>query len=65
VYLYNSGYDPTHSYLSVGLLSKVLSLKDSIDAGRNTCDFLKGAEEYKYRLGGREIPIYSCHIALG
>jgi CelD/BcsL family acetyltransferase involved in cellulose biosynthesis len=65
VYLYNSGYDPTHSYLSVGLLSKVLSLKDSIDAGRKTYDFLKGAEEYKYRLGGSEIPIYSCHIALG
>jgi len=64
VYLYNSGYDPMHSYLGVGLLSKVLSLRDSIDAGRKTYDFLKGAEEYKYRLGGREIPIYSCHIAL-
>lgn len=65
VYLYNSGYDPAHSYLSVGLLSKVLSLRDSIDAGRKTYDFLRGAEEYKYRLGGREVPIYSCRIALG
>ncbi len=64
VYLYNSGYDPPHSYLSVGLLSKVLSIKDSIERGRKRYDFLKGAEEYKYRLGGKEIPIYCCSIAL-
>jgi CelD/BcsL family acetyltransferase involved in cellulose biosynthesis len=64
IYLYNSGYDPLYSYLSVGLLSKVMSVKDSIERGRNTYDFLKGAEEYKYRLGGREIPIYSCRIGL-
>lgn len=64
VYLYNSGYDPLYSYLSVGLLSKVLSIKDSINRGDKVFDFLKGAEEYKYRLGGKEIPIYSCRIAL-
>jgi CelD/BcsL family acetyltransferase involved in cellulose biosynthesis len=64
VYLYNSGYDPLYGYLSVGVLSKVLSIKDSIERGRKRFDFLKGAEEYKYRLGGREIPIYSCRIAL-
>jgi CelD/BcsL family acetyltransferase involved in cellulose biosynthesis len=64
IYLYNSGYDPPHGYLSVGLLSKVFSIKDSIERGRKRYDFLKGAEEYKYRLGGREIPIHSCRIAL-
>jgi CelD/BcsL family acetyltransferase involved in cellulose biosynthesis len=64
VYLYNSGYDPLHSYLSVGLLSKALSIKDSIARGRKTYDFLKGAEEYKYRLGGVEIPVYGCRIVL-
>jgi len=64
VYLYNSGYDPLHSHLSVGLLSKVLSIKDSIERGRKKFDFLKGAEDYKYRLGGKEIPIYICRIAL-
>ncbi len=62
VYLYNSGYDPEYGYLSVGLLSKLLSIKDSIERGRRRYDFLKGPEEYKYRLGGREIPIYSCRI---
>jgi CelD/BcsL family acetyltransferase involved in cellulose biosynthesis len=64
IYLYNSGYDPPNGYLSVGLLSKVFSIKDSIERGRKRYDFLKGAEEYKYRLGGREIPLHSCRIAL-
>jgi CelD/BcsL family acetyltransferase involved in cellulose biosynthesis len=64
VYLYNSGYDPEYGYLSVGLLSKLLSIKDSIERGRKCYDFLKGTEEYKYRLGGKEIPISSCRIVL-
>ncbi len=64
VYLYNSGYDPQHGFLSVGLLSKVLSIKDSIARGRVRYDFLKGAEEYKYRLKGREIPIYNCKMQI-
>jgi CelD/BcsL family acetyltransferase involved in cellulose biosynthesis len=64
VYLYNSGYDPEYGYLSVGLLSKLLSIKDSIERGKKVYDFLKGPEEYKYRLRGREIPIYSCQITL-
>lgn len=64
VYLYNSGYDPGYAYLSAGLLSKVLSVKDSIERGRRKYDFLKGAEEYKYRLGGRELPLYNCRIVL-
>lgn len=64
VYLYHSGYDTQYRSLSVGLLSKALSIKDSIQRGRRQYDFLKGAEAYKYRLGGREIPVYNCRIAL-
>jgi len=64
VYLYNSGYDPHYSSLSVGLLSKVLCIKDSIHRGRKRFDFLKGGESYKYHLGGREIPLYSCQITI-
>jgi len=62
IYLYNSGYDPQYSYLSVGLISKVLCIKDSIERGKEKFDFLKGAEVYKYRLGGQEIPLYRCEI---
>ena len=62
VYLYNSGYDPEYNYLSAGLLSKALAIKDSIQRGRKRFDFLKGAEPYKYHLGGREVPLYRCQI---
>ena len=64
VYLYNNGYDPQYSSLSVGLISKLLCIKDSIERGRGKFDFLKGAEEYKYRLGGKEIPLHDCQIVL-
>lgn len=65
VYLYNSGYDPQSRWLSAGLLNKVFSIRESIKHGRKKYDFLKGAETYKYRLGGREVPLYCCEIQLG
>jgi len=64
VYLYNSCYDPQYGPLSAGLISKILSIRDSIERGRGRFDFLRGAEDYKYRLGGREIPLHVCRIAL-
>ncbi|MBW1753427.1 MAG: GNAT family N-acetyltransferase [Deltaproteobacteria bacterium] len=64
VYLYNSGYDMHFSSLSVGLLSKVLSIKDSIQRGRRKYDFLKGDEKYKQYLGGRPFPLFSYRIHL-
>ncbi len=64
MYLYNNGYDERFRSLSVGLLSKVLSIKESIQSGQKTYDFLKGAEAYKKRLGGRPIQLYRCLIEL-
>jgi CelD/BcsL family acetyltransferase involved in cellulose biosynthesis len=64
VYLYNSGYNPEYGSLSVGVISKILSIKESIERGRKTFDFLKGAEDYKYRLGGKEISLHGCQIVL-
>jgi CelD/BcsL family acetyltransferase involved in cellulose biosynthesis len=60
IYLYNSGYDPQFAGSSVGLLSKALCIKHSIEEGRKKFDFLKGGENYKLHLGGQELPIYSC-----
>ena len=62
-FLYNNGYDPQYSFLSVGFISKVLCIKDSLERGRGKFDFLKGAEEYKHRLGGKEITLYGCQIS--
>lgn len=64
VYLYNSGYDPEYNYLSVGLLSKVMSIRESILTGRKRYDFLKGSEPYKYHLGGKEVTLSRCLIDL-
>ena len=61
-YLYNSGYDPDYSSLSAGLLLKALCLKESIAAGKKRFEFLRGAEDYKYRLGGQDIPVYQSLI---
>ncbi|MFC1918670.1 GNAT family N-acetyltransferase [Chloroflexota bacterium] len=63
-YLYNSSYDPRYDSLSVGLLCKVLCIKESIERGRKKWDFLKGDETYKYQLGGREVPLYNCLITI-
>src|SRR4030042_1270676 len=64
IYLYNSGYDPQYVSLSVGLLSKVLAIKDSIEKGKKRFDFLKGAESYKEHLGGKEVPLYRCQLQI-
>ena len=64
MYLYNNGYDKRFGSLSVGFLGKVLSIKESIQSGKKTYDFLKGAEVYKKRLGGQPIQLYRCLIEL-
>ena len=63
VYLYNSGYEPDYGWLSVGVISKALCIKDSIDRHKKRFDFLKGAEAYKYQLGGQELPLYKCLLS--
>lgn len=65
VYLYNNGYDHKYRSLSVGLLSKVLAIQDSIRRGKNKYDFLKGTEAYKHRLGGKPVRLHRCQVELG
>ncbi|MGE0599628.1 MAG: GNAT family N-acetyltransferase [Dehalococcoidia bacterium] len=52
IYLYNSGFEPEHSKLAVGLLSKAYAIREAINLGRKRFDFLRGEEDYKRRLGG-------------
>jgi CelD/BcsL family acetyltransferase involved in cellulose biosynthesis len=65
VYLYNNGYDNRFRSLSVGHLSKVLSIREAIRQGKKEFDFLKGPEAYKRRLGGKPIPLYRCRVLMG
>ena len=41
VFLYNNGYLSEYSSLSVGLIAKVLCIKDSVERGRGKFDFLR------------------------
>ena len=63
-YLYNSGYDAGLGHLSVGILSKLLSIREGIGRRLQSYDFLKGDETYKRQLGGKPVPIYRCRIDL-
>lgn len=64
VYLYNNGYDDRYRSLSIGLLSKVFTIQDSIERGKIKYDFLKGTEVYKKRLGGKPVQLFRCRVEL-
>jgi len=61
-YLYNSAFDSGLGSLSVGILCKILSIRDAISRGLANYDFLRGNETYKRQLGGRAVPVYQCRI---
>jgi CelD/BcsL family acetyltransferase involved in cellulose biosynthesis len=56
--LYNSGNNPEYGYFSVGLLLHALCLREAIEQGKKYFDFLRGAEPYKYHLGGQDRILY-------
>lgn len=60
--LYNSGYDPAFSSLSVGILSKAMVIEQTIADGKRCFDFLRGAERYKYDLGGKDLAVHRLVI---
>ncbi len=64
LYMYNNSYDDQFNSLSVGLLSKALTIEHAIRNGRRRYDFLKGAETYKQHLGGKPVALYRCRIGL-
>ena len=64
MYLYNSGYSPDYRWLSAGLLSKYYSIMGSITKRNKSYNFLKGAEKYKFHLGGKETALFRCIINL-
>ena len=63
-YLYNSGYDEQFEPLSVGALSNVFTIDNAIAMGCGGYDFLKGPEIYKKRIGGQELGLFRCRLAI-
>ena len=62
--LYNSGMDINYRQLSVGLLSKALLIKHSIELGLKQFNFLQGNEPYKYDLGAADNKLYQFIITV-
>jgi len=62
VYLYNSGYDPAYSSLSVGVLVVAYGIQAAIAQGKHLYDFLQGDEPYKYDFGAKDTLVYNLVI---
>ena len=61
--VYNSGLDPlNYQSLSPGIVLMGWLVRRAIESQHAVFDFLRGNEDYKYRLGGQDTPIYTLHI---
>jgi CelD/BcsL family acetyltransferase involved in cellulose biosynthesis len=59
VYVYNSGFDPdAFSHLSAGVVLTAKCIETAIENGRDTFDFLRGNEIYKYRFGAEDTTVH-------
>lgn len=61
-FLYNCGFDPEFAHLAVGFASKAYAIEDAIRRGKTRFDFLRGDEEYKRRLGGVPLQVYTLTL---
>lgn len=64
MFLYNNGYLKEYSSISAGTLSKIFSIKHSIENGLKRYNFLKGDERYKLHLGGQPLPLSRICVRL-
>jgi CelD/BcsL family acetyltransferase involved in cellulose biosynthesis len=54
VYLFNMGFDPSYRSMSPGIVTIAMDIRSAISEGYVYYDFLRGDEDYKYRLGAQE-----------
>lgn len=63
ILVYNSGYDAAAvPQLSPGWVLLAQLIQHAIGLGRTHFDFLQGNEDYKYRFGGQDTPVYRTVI---
>jgi len=59
IMVYNSGLDPKNfQWLSPGIVLMGKLIQQAIEQQRAVFDFLRGNEDYKYRLGGKDTHVY-------
>ena len=65
ILVYNSGLDPQKAAaLSPGIILLSYNIEHAIENGREIFDFLRGDEQYKYRMGGQNTEIYNLQAKL-
>lgn len=66
IWVYNSGLDPaSFGALSLGIVLTAKVIEQAIADGRQTFDFLRGSEEYKYRFGAQDTRVYRLRATRG
>lgn len=63
IWVYNSGINPKYLDLSPGWVLLAKTIQWGIDNGRESLDFMRGDEAYKYRLGGVDRHVYRFVIS--
>lgn len=58
VLVYNSGLSLTHGSISPGIVLLAHNVRYAVENGFEEFDFLRGNEEYKYRMGGIDRPVF-------
>lgn len=61
--LYNSGFDPARAVLAPGIVLLAHVVRDAIERGFPTFDFLRGEEPYKYGFGPSPEDVLNVRIA--
>lgn len=61
--LYNSGFDPARAQLAPGIVLLAHVIRDAIERGLPTFDFLRGEEPYKYGFGPSPEDVLNIRIA--
>lgn len=64
IWVYNSGLEPSKAAaLSPGIILLSYNIEHAIEQEREAFDFLRGDEQYKYRMGGQDNIIYNLKAA--
>lgn len=56
--IYNTSYDFARKHWSPGIVSFGLAIQDAIAAGKPVFNLLRGGEEYKKRLGAKDLELF-------
>ena len=64
IWVYNSGLDPAaYGRLSAGVVLSAWAIEEAINRGRQTFDFLRGDEGYKYRFGAKDTTVHELIVS--